>query len=272
MAKRYHKARSIKKKRSFLRGKWLWFFIFLLGFFSGAFYISVFSSFFQLQHIQTSGNASENAELQARAEQLLSQEVGFLNTKSILVLNLERIKTELLSQFPALASISLKRQFPNSLILVAQAREKVASWCADAEEKQCFALDEEGVIFLKENHPQGLRITLAKAVSTPVALGERLMEKDTLGLLLQFQKSMENFPLLQKDGAKVVQFTIFSSNQVRAKFSEGWEAYLDPEGDFNWEIAKLQVVLEKKIPSEKRKGLEYIDLRFGDQAYIKYSH
>ena len=35
---------------------------------------------------------------------------------------------------------------------------------------------------------------------------------------------------------------------------------------------KLATVIDQKFPQEKRKKIEYVDLRFGDQAYIKFAN
>ena len=61
-----------------------------------------------------------------------------------------------------------------------------------------------------------------------------------------------------------------NSGKVIVRFSEGWDSYIDPREDMTWQKTKLVEVLEKQIPLEKRTNVEYIDVRFGDQAYFKY--
>ena len=51
--------------------------------------------------------------------------------------------------------------------------------------------------------------------------------------------------------------------------TEGWEIYFTQEEDRSWQETKLREVLEKQIPPEKRSRLQYIDVRFGNQAYVK---
>jgi len=53
----------------------------------------------------------------------------------------------------------------------------------------------------------------------------------------------------------------------------GWEIYFNlqkDQKDIDWQLVKLRAVLEEKIPSENRKDLEYIELRFGNFAPYKY--
>ncbi len=50
----------------------------------------------------------------------------------------------------------------------------------------------------------------------------------------------------------------------------GWELYFNPRGDIKWQLTKLKVLLDEKIPPEKRKDLQWIELRFGNFANPKY--
>ena len=68
---------------------------------------------------------------------------------------------------------------------------------------------------------------------------------------------------------KTKEFIIFSEH-LNVKTSEDWEVYLNPQEDINWQLTKLGAVLEEEIPLEKRKDLEYIELRFGNFAPYKY--
>ena len=68
----------------------------------------------------------------------------------------------------------------------------------------------------------------------------------------------------------IIAFTIGERGEIQGITKEGWNILLDIKEDMGWQQIKLQIVLEQKIPLEKRGELEYIDLRFGDQAYIKY--
>ena len=67
-----------------------------------------------------------------------------------------------------------------------------------------------------------------------------------------------------------IAFEIGERGEVQGVTKEGWRILLDLKENMEWQQTKLQLVLEQKIPLEKRGELQYIDLRFGDQAYIKY--
>jgi len=91
-----------------------------------------------------------------------------------------------------------------------------------------------------------------------------MIERDYLEKILKIQKYLfEELKLGTKE------FLVFSQ-RLNVKTDEDWEIYFDPRGDLNWQLTKLNSVLKEKIPPEKRKDLEYIELRFGDLAPFKY--
>lgn len=52
--------------------------------------------------------------------------------------------------------------------------------------------------------------------------------------------------------------------------NEGWAAYFVLQEDINRQISNLRLVLGNQLSNpEQRKGLEYIDLRFGNRIYYK---
>ena len=63
---------------------------------------------------------------------------------------------------------------------------------------------------------------------------------------------------------------IVSDEKLTGLTTEDWEVYFNLQKDIEWQLTKLRAVLEEKIPPEKRKDLEYIELRFGNFAPFKY--
>ena len=101
-------------------------------------------------------------------------------------------------------------------------------------------------------------------------LGEQVLAQELLSNILLFQKQMDAAALFQEVGLRVSGITVFSEDRANARISEGWEIYLNPADNIDWQTTKAKLVLDQEIPFAKRPLLEYIDLRFGDQAYIKY--
>jgi len=96
-------------------------------------------------------------------------------------------------------------------------------------------------------------------------LGNKVIEKEFLSSILDTESKLENNLKIPVEEVLVV-----SDERINLKTSEGWEIYLNPKGDVDWQLTKLSEVLEKEIPLEKRGNLQYIELRFGNFAPYKY--
>ncbi|MDP1538585.1 MAG: hypothetical protein Q8M00_00960, partial [bacterium] len=91
------------------------------------------------------------------------------------------------------------------------------------------------------------------------------IEKEDLISILEINSQLEeNLNILIKG------FIISSREKLIVLTQEGWELYFNLQEDVKWQLAKLKALLEEKIPPEKRKNLEYIELRFGNFANPKY--
>ena len=126
-------------------------------------------------------------------------------------------------------------------------------------------MDKDGFAFKKaESSPEDI---IVDGQERSMDLKETVLEKDVLDAIVSFAKEAKRRSIFSKDG---LSFEIMSESQIHARTGEGWSVYFTHTEGLSWQMTKLQTVLENKIPFEKRKKLEYIDVRFGDQAYFKY--
>ena len=260
----YKKSYRIKKKKSILlifKSKiFLLFLLFLI--ISGAiFYFVVFSSFFQIKEIKISGNKKVSVEeIRKNIAEQVNKRIIFFNTKSIFLADLKEINEILLEKFPRIAKIDLDREFPGNLSAQIEERKPVAIF---SEIENYFFVDKEGIIFEKISviDPQILKIKKS-ALVVDLKLGEEIIEKEQLDKILKINSKL-------KDDLKipVEEILAISKKRINAKTSEGWEIYFNPERDLEWQLDELSILLKKRIPPEKRKNIEYIDLRF-DKIFI----
>lgn len=261
---RYKKSYRIKKKKSVLRifkSKIFWlFFLFLVV--SGAiFYFVVFSSFFQIKEIKISGNIKVSVEeLRNNIAEQVDKRIIFFNTKSIFLTNLKKINKMLLEKFPQIAKVDLDREFPSSLLAQIEERKPVAIF---SEIENYFFIDKEGIIFEKVSvvDPQILKIKKS-ALVIDLELGKEIIGKEQLDQILKINSKL-------KDDLKIPieEVLTISKKRINAKTSEGWEVYFNPERDLEWQLTELSILLKERIPPEKRRNIEYIDLRF-EKIYI----
>jgi len=111
--------------------------------------------------------------------------------------------------------------------------------------------------------PQG--ILIIKDSSRPsqnFELGEKVIEENRLNQILTIDSKLKNdFNLPFK------QIFIVSDKRLDVETLEGWDIYFNSAQDINWQLDELNFVLSKRISSNARTNLEYIDLRF-EKIYI----
>jgi len=274
----YKKPYRIKKKKSIFRNRFFWIAILILIIFGGIFYLVCFSSVFQVKDVKISGNQKiQTQDIENLIKEKINKKLLFFPQKSIFLIDSNEIVRSLSEKFLKIDKVILKRRLPATLIVEIQERLPLGVWC---QGENCFYVDREGIIF-EENPP---KVEEDKSFSPPFAatretefiiksqeqrteifLGEKVIEKVLLESIFEIQRKLkENLKI------DIEEIIILEKEKINAKTSEGWEIYFDPTGDINWQLTKLSLVLEKEIPPERRKDLEYIDLRFGNFAPYKY--
>jgi len=291
MKRNFRKPYRLKKKKSPFRNRFFWFAILVLIIFGGIFYLICFSSIFQIKDIKISGNQKiQTQDIENLIKEKISKKLLFFPQKSIFLIKPNEILSSISEKFFQADSINLKRKFPSILIVEVKEREPIGIWCQalpsfpsenlEEQEENCFYIDKEGIIF-EENPP---KIEEDKSSSFPFAtareaefviksekrdsqafLGEKIIEKELLESIFEIQRKL-------KEGLEidVEEIIVLEKEKINAKTLEGWDICFNPGGDIDWQLTKLSLVLEKEIPSERRKDLEYIELRFGNFASYKY--
>ncbi|MCJ7786728.1 cell division protein FtsQ/DivIB, partial [Patescibacteria group bacterium] len=194
--------------------------------------------------------------------------------KSIFLIDSNEIVESLLEKFLQADSVNLKRRLPSTLIVEIQERLPLGVWCEvlpsspsenlGGQGENCFYIDRKGIIF-EENPPKAGFVIKSEESIAQGFLGEKVIEKVLLESIFEIQRKL-------KESLKIniEEIIILEKEKINAKTSEGWQIYFNPAGDIDWQLTKLSLVLEKEIPPERRKDLEYIDLRFGNFAPYKY--
>jgi len=271
--KKYRKPYRIKKKKPIFRSRFFWLGILILLIFGGIFYLICFSSPFQIKEIKISGNSAfakasadkqkvSTENLEDVIEEQIEKRILFFASRSIFLADFPKIKAKISETFPQIAQINLKREFPDTLTAKVEERKPVAVF---NQEDLYFFLDKEGVIFEDASVETPL-VKIQKATQDEeLKLGNRVLERELLLSILDTESKLENDFKIPVEEVLVV-----SDERIDMKTSEGWEIYLNPKGDTDWQLTKLSEVLEKEIPPEKKRNLEHIELRFGNFAPYKY--
>ena len=280
MKRSYRKPYRIKKKKSIFRNRFFWLSILILIIFGGIFYLVCFYSFFQIKEIKISGNQKvQTADLENVIKENIEKKIIFYNSKSIILLDKNKIKSEIIKNFPQIKEEGLKREFPDTIILDIKERKEIGCYCQNTaisstplqtpiptitpqislpveEETNCFFIDETGIIFERTSENCPLDLVIKDFEGKEFYLSQNIIEEKTINIIQEVQQKLkENLQI------PISEFNI-EENKLTAKTSDNWEIYFNLEKDIKWQLTQLELLLESKIPSEERKILEYIDLRF----------
>jgi len=264
MKHKYKKFRKKVKKRDlfFLIFKSRYFGLTLLFLAIGGivFYFSIFSSLFQVKNIRVFGNEKvSTGDIKNAVLNNIARRIIFFDTKSIFLANFKKAEKVILNNFLKISQVKLKRHFFNTVLIRIKERKAVAVFCQGLND--CFLIDKKGKIFEKtEGKNSGLEIRQNGQVAV-LNLGAQAVDKKRMSQILDIKtKIEENFKIPLR------RISIISDARLNIKTKEGWEIHFSLEKDLDWQITELDAIL-KKISSDKRKTLKYIDLRF-NKVYI----
>lgn len=261
--KRYRKFQKIKKKKPFFKKKifWVTFLIFLVFFF--CFYFFIFSPYFQIQNYQIEGAQKIKKEkILNFIESKISKKFLFFETKSIFLIDLKKLQTIILENFPQISEIKFLRKFPNTLYLLIEERKPVAVF---ATIEKNFFIDKLGTVFEEVLNEENSEFLILESEISPseIKLGQRVIPKELMEPIFEIQeKIFKNLEI------KIKKIKVISEETLIFQTFENWSIYFKPK-DIDWQIIKLKTVLEREISQEKREKLDYIDVRFGNFAPYK---
>lgn len=259
--KTFRKPYQIKRKRSILKNRFFWLSILILIIGGTIFYFLFLSETFQIEKIIVTGEKKVSTkDIELLIEKNLENKILFFKTKSIFWVDTENIAKDILNSFPQIAEVEIGRIFPDALNIIVIERKEVGVFCREGD---CFLLDNDGIIF--EEAPAGEYLKIKNLTfEGNLKLGEKVIQKEILNQILEIEKKL-------REDLKIplTEISSVSNERLNTKTTDGWEIYFNLKENTNWQIEKLSLILEKEIPLEKRRNLEYIDLRFS-KIFYKY--
>jgi len=268
MKKNFRKRRNIKKKKSIISSRFFWLGILIILILGGFFYLICFSSFFQVKEITIAGEKNvlklkENINL--TIEEKLNKKILLFNTRSIFLVDLSGIGKDILNNFPKLDEVIIERRLPNALNVSVKERQEAVLWIQGDKR---FLLDNKGTAFEEVFNIEPVILKIENLRQSPkFELGTKVIGQETLNKIIALESKL-------KDELKIplAGFIIVSEARLNVKTSDGWEIYFNLQEDINWQLTKLKMDLEEEIPPDRRRDLEYIELRFGNFAPYKYKN
>ena len=209
---------------------------------------------FRLKEIKISGNQ------QVASKDIISL-IGI--GKNIFLFNSAKVKSDISKKYLYIETLKIKKEFPDKLSAQVTERTLSAVWCFN--DSPCFNTDRNGVIFeeLSELPYDYIIIKDFRGGDSPV-LGNKIIEPVLLASIRNIAEKTSEWGITPET------LTILSRDRLNLKIVDSGEIYFNLQSDLDWQLDKLKAVLGQEIPREKRKNLQYIDLRFCNLAAYKY--
>ena len=273
MQNKYRKPHSYKIKKSFLRNRIFWLGLLATILFFTAFYFLYFSSFFQIDNIEVGREIvtvspgiemvsdEDVLKIKEMADRAANKKILFTETRSIILFNSREVRQDILAAILQLESVEIRKKFFDQTLNISVSRKEGVAILRVGEE--FFLVDKNGEVFggADEYDKEGLAILTKQ---------DYFLDSGTAFGLAELQQILMVKTKLENLGIDIKEFLVFSEDKLIVKTNDGWNAYFNVLGDIDWQVVKLNAVLDEKIPEERRGDLEYIELRFGNLAPFKY--
>lgn len=266
------KIHRVTPRKSIFKRPWFWLVLLFLAVIFTVFYFSLFYSGIQAENIIISGNKKVSGK---DIDRLVSDSIGYkifsvagwqLKTKSIFLVNPDKLEKEILSKFPNVEKVAINKILPQTLILDISERKALGAFCPTDDIDGCFLIDNTGVAFEQIGASSGEATIVRQAFGdSDVFIGKNIVAENIISAIYIIQRNLEdNFHI------KISEALITNPIRLNAKTSEGWQIYFDlgADSDVNVQLTKLNLLLTQEIPGDHRKNLRYIDLRPKDKAII----
>jgi hypothetical protein len=238
---------------------------------------------FKNVHVQTNGILTEEQLSNVVQTELAGDYFGFWPKDSIVSMPQEHIATVLQNSFPRIEIASVKRTGLYTISTIVEEREPVALWCGDvvpptAHERldsskpqpddawgTCYLLDKKGYIYAQAPLFSG---NIFPRYYGSLEHGEPLAQQYIPAP--EFQIWLEFYTTFEAISGDVPQALLFvDERDVELYLTNGYRILIPRQEDLGVISRRLQALFESDSIKDEV-PVEYIDLRFGNKAFVKY--
>ena len=209
-------------------------------------YIVAFGPYFKIQNIKIEGVKSVEVN-----DYLHKTLIG----KNILFFLPGQYLSSLTRKFPILSEAKIIRGLPSTVLVIADERNQVLTWCAQT----CFNIDNYGYAY-EITTPNVNHVNLNDKSKIDIKIGDKVATPEFINFYLT---SLEK---IQGMGLKIIEARIEETSfKLVFKTSENYEIIFDTSESITNQLSALRQVLEKN----RADITQYADLRVEGLVYVK---
>lgn len=270
-SKREDNSRMLKKAYDFL------FVLLVFFFFSVLAYSLFFAPFLAVSVVEIRGLKSLSPETVSvsAASVYEGKYLGIFPKENLLVFPSKKVKRRMIEDFKRIRQLHVSREFPNRIIIEIEERESLLVWCSFSGE--CFMVDEEGYAYSRVSldSEEVLENNLVKIISgedgRSISEGEKILDRERTSFLREARKGIFSKCGLETKNEIYVKSRM--AEEIKLGSLEEWDILLSTNFSIEKSAETLKLFLGKEMADqEKRKRLEYVDLRIENRTYYKFKN
>ncbi len=231
-------------------------------------YVVLFSPYHRVGTVRVSGTRDVSSE-EVRAfvlRELSGSYWGFIPKDDYFLVRKDRIRSDLLTEFPKLKDVAISTSFPRRVDVSVTERDRLLLWCSGGP---CFLLASDGTPhearYAEEDANQPFVHSIVDESAEPVTDGATILSGDDMAAYFTLEKAFhDEFSL---DPVPVASTPSRVSRELRFTMGEGWDLFVSLSLAPEKTLSALRLLFAKELPPEKRTDLRYVDLRTENRAF-----
>ena len=248
-----------KKTKSIFKSKLFWFLFIIIGAVFGFLALLLMDSFYQLETVEIEG--TELTSEHSLRSLIKNNSETIFGSSSLVFLPTPTLKAEVLSSYPHIEIVEIKKKFPRTLEVSIFERDDEAIWCREWEDDLiCYKIDSNGIAFERVFEAEGF--TIKKESEVELNLGDKVFSEGKLNFVFQAKDYLsEDFNF------QIEEITIPHERSLFVELEGGFEVRFDFEDVIEDQLERFEILLNEEISNTE--DLEYIELRYGNSVYYK---
>jgi cell division septal protein FtsQ len=235
-------------------------------------YLFLFSPLLEIDTISVQGNESVSSEeiINKANQELDGKYFKYFSKRNYFIEKNSNLSNLLKNNFNRLGSVEIEKKFPRTLVIRVDERQAELVWCSAGV---CYLIDQDGLAYSSANGTdEELRnnnfLTIIDDSARPVDIEKTSISPELMNYI-------KNINAVVRDDLKIeagsgIHTPSIASGEIYLQTGEGWVMKLSSQISPEDTKKIIQTVFDKELDQEKRKNLEYLDLRVKNKVYYKY--